>query len=58
VEYQQIAAGWFVSCPEYGCPFSFGGGCWGKGCGADELVFVFGTLLGPEATGPGVVRGL
>ena len=52
MEYQQIAAGWFVLCSEYGRP-PFVGGVVERGAVRVWLVFVFGTLLGPEATGPG-----
>jgi hypothetical protein len=52
VEYQQIAAGWFLSRVQYGCPVIFVVGCCGTVRVGGCPVFVFGTLLGPEATGP------
>ena len=59
MEYQQIAAGWFLSRVQYGCPVIFVVGCCGTVRVGGCPVFVFGTLLGPEATGPsGGVRGL
>jgi hypothetical protein len=51
VEYQQIAAGLFFPVFSTDALWVF----W-NGAGGDGLVFVFGTLLGPEATGP-VVGG-
>jgi hypothetical protein len=55
VEYQQIAAGVFSFVSSTVVPFPRFA-CWGvswNGVGGGVLVFVFGTLLGPEATGPG-----
>jgi hypothetical protein len=51
VEYQQIAAGLFFPVFSTDALWVF----W-NGAGGGGLVFVFGTLLGPEATGP-VVGG-
>jgi hypothetical protein len=59
VEYQRIAAAWFVPVLSTDVP-SFVGGCPGRVRGR-VAGFVFGTLLGPEATGPvgcGVCRGV
>ena len=59
MEYQQIAAGGFFPAPSTdACSFWFG--CFGTVRGGGGPVFVFGTLLGPEATGPwrGRLRGL
>jgi hypothetical protein len=61
VEYQQIAAGWFfpVSSTDVFCHAFVWRGVFWNGAGGGWLVFVFGTLLGPEATGPWRgVRGL
>jgi hypothetical protein len=54
VEYQQIAAAWSSPLP---VRMSFLRVFW-NGAGAGPGGFVFGTLLGPEATGPGVLRSL
>lgn len=56
MEYQQIAAGCFCSVlsTDVLVPFLWVGVSW-KGAGRGGPVFVFGTLLGPEATGPGCV---
>lgn len=48
MEYQQIAAAWFSSLPSTD-PLVGVLERWGWGLGG----LVFGTLLGPEATGPG-----
>ncbi len=53
MEYQQIAAGWFVSCPSTDALLFWWGVLWKGLRRGRKLVFVFGTLLGPEATGPG-----
>ena len=51
MEYQQIAAVWLFVCAQYG-PVVFG--CrFGNGVAGGLGGLVFGTLLGPEATGPG-----
>lgn len=58
MEYQQIAAGCFFSVFSTDACFFVVRVFW-NGAGRGELVFVFGTLLGPEATGLVVgVRGL
>jgi hypothetical protein len=49
VEYQQIAASWLLSLFSTDVLF---GGCPGT-AGGMVAGLVFGTLLGPEATGPG-----
>lgn len=51
MEYQQIAAWWLLSLFSTVVLF-FGGGCPGT-AGVVVTGLVFGTLLGPEATGPG-----
>jgi hypothetical protein len=53
VEYQRIAAAWFSSAPSTD-PSS--GGVLER-CGGGQRGLVFGTLLGPETTGPGLVPG-
>jgi hypothetical protein len=45
VEYQRIAAAWFMPCLVRMLCVSWNGGVWFGW-------LVFGTLLGPEATGP------
>lgn len=49
MEYQQIAASWLLSLFSTDVLF---GGCPGT-AGGRVAGLVFGTLLGPEATGPG-----
>jgi hypothetical protein len=44
---------WFLSCVQYGWLFSFVGVAVVERRGRGLRGLVFGTLLGPEATGPG-----
>ena len=55
MEYQQIAAAWFCPCPVRMCCSLVEQGVlerWGRDAGG----LVFGTLLGPETTGPGIEK--
>lgn len=51
MEYQQIAAGGFFSALSTDV-LPFAGGVFWNGAGRGSRFSVFGTLLGPEATGP------
>lgn len=53
MEYQQIAAAGFSCGTQYGSPGFFGSGGVLERCLGGTGGLVFGTLLGPEATGPG-----
>jgi hypothetical protein len=61
VEYQRIGAGLVPAGLSTGlCPLPFFVGVVGVGCGKGWLVagsVVYGTLLGPEATGAGLFLG-
>jgi len=52
VEYQRIAAAGFFFLPSTDAVVPFGGLVSWNGAGMGAGGFVFGTLLGPEATGP------
>jgi hypothetical protein len=52
VEYQRIAAAGFFFLPSTDSGVPFGGPVSWNGAGMGAGGFVFGTLLGPEATGP------
>lgn len=54
MEYQRIAAAGFFFLPSTDALFPCGGAGVLERCGVGAGGLVFGTLLGPEATGPGL----
>ena len=57
MEYQQVAAACLSAAPSTAGLFLWGGSGLER-CGSWMGGFVFGTLLGPETTGPDVVAGV